>query len=542
MSKKPSRRDILKLLGAGAAVASSPMELFLDQLVPSLIERASATETEALANKYILVQQFGAPPRWMYDLFLSPYGNNPMANIMANGSVASELTGGARYTGAAYKTHKVKGINAPVIWKSNVADGSGAPRPISDLMDNMLVLQGIDALNPGHAPAAALMNRPLTQYSIDGILADQAGLPFGGIGLGSTSLDFKSPKGKNAKLYSGGQDMAALLPEAFAAGVGNLHKEYSKEIDGAVEKLNRGIAGVKLGSGSLSLDQAGARKLMEGEVAKIAAAYPVLLAKYEKIISETVKMSQGLEGLSDKPVGKTGDRTGDLNYRESSGDRIVTDADMRDTIKTANIPNLAKEFAVAEYVITNNLTSSVSIGVGSLRVNFNGAARTVTKDQHRTGVLNSVFYTTLFYRINSACILGLIEGLKTTAYKGSNMFDHTVIRQSNEFGRYPRTDGTGSDHSPWSSNCMLLSGMIKGPIIAGQILKDGASIGRRPGSWGAAGNLKHGPTATTGHVISSIATMLGVETPSVNNPSLVVKNDKGEVELNSGYIDKTEVV
>ncbi len=542
MSKKQSRRDVLKLLGAGAAVASSPMELFLDKLVPSLIERAVAKDTKALANKYILIQQFAAPPRWMYDLFLSPYGSNPMANIMANGSVASELTGGSRYTGVTYKTHKVKGINAPIVWKYDVADGTGAARPISDLMDNMIVLQGIDALNPGHSPAAALVNRPLTQYSIDGILADKAGLPFGGIGLGSTALDFKSPKGKNAKVYSGGQDMATLLPEAFAAGVGDLHKEYSKEIDGAVEKLNRGIASAKLGSSSLSLDQNGARKLMEGEVEKIAAAYPALLAKYETIISETIKMSQGLKGLTDKPVGKTGDRTGDLDYRESAGDHIINDTDMRDTIKTANVPNLAKEFAVAEYVITNNLTSSVAVGMPNMRVRFNGATRSVTKDQHRTGVFNSVFYTALFYRISSACILGLIDGLKATPYKGSNMFDHSVIRQSGEFGRHPRTDGSGSDHSPWSSNCMLLSGMIKGPIIAGQILKDGASIGRRPGSWGAAGRLKHGPTATTGHVISSIATMLGIQTPSVNNPSLLIKNEKGEVELNIGYIDKTEVV
>lgn len=542
MSKKQSRRELLKLIGAGAAVASSPMELFLEQLVPSLIERAAAKNSKVLASKYILIQQFAAPPRWMYDLFLAPYGNNPAASIMANGSVASELTGGSRYTGVAYKTYKVKGINAPLIWTQNVADGDGKARPISDLMDNMIVLQGIDALNPGHTPAAALVNRPLTQYSIDGVLADKAGLPFGGIGLGSSALDFKSPKGKNAKLYTAGQDMAALLPEAFAAGVGDLHKEYSKEIDGAVEKLNRGIASAKLGSNSLSLDQSGARKLMEGEVAKIAAAYPKLLAKYEKIIAETVKMTQGLKGLSDKPVGKTGDRKGDLNYREGAGTLIVNDEDMRETIKTASLPNLAKEFAVAEYVITNNLTSSVSVGLPNLRVRFNGANRSVTKDQHRTGVFNSVFYTTLFYRISSACILGLIDGLKATPYKGGNMFDHSVIRQSGEFGRHPRTDGTGSDHSPWSSNCMLLSGMIKGPIIAGQILKDGGDIGRRPGSWGAAGRLKHGPTATTGHVISSIATMLGVQTPSVNNPSLLVKNDKGEIELNIGYIDKTEVV
>lgn len=569
MSKNHSRRDILKMLGAGALVAASPMELFLDHLVSGLIQKAVAGEAKELCSKYILIQQYAAPPRWMFDLFLSPY-SDASKSVMVNKSVASEFTAsGGRYTDATYKTHKVKGVNAPVIWTHDVGTGSGGKRPISDLMDNMIVLQGIDALNPGHQPAAGLMNRPLTPYSLDGILADKANLPFGGIGLGAVYLDFKSEQGKSSQVYTSGQDFAKLLPAAFASGVGDLHTKYSTEIDRAVEKLNRGIASTKLGGKSLGVDQKAARKLMLGEIDKISKDYPGLLKKYEKIIKKTISLSENLKGLTDKPIGKVEvtevkavaetltsppvkgvkgvSREDDLKYKIRDGRGFIKDPDIRSTVKTATFSNLAKQFAVAEYVITNNLTASTSLNISTLRAKLKINDTTtrnesLTNDQHSTGIIASVLYATIYYRVSSACMLGLINGLKATPYKGSNMFDHTVIRCSGEFGRHPRTDGTGSDHSPWSSNCMILSGKIKGLTIAGQILRNGADGKRRAGSWGLAGRLKHGPTATTGHVISSIATMLDIPSPSTNNPSLIIKNDNDEWIINPGYIDKTEVV
>lgn len=536
-----NRRSFLKNLGLTAAAAASPIELLLNGITSNLISRALAEEAQIEVGKYILIQQFGAPPRWMYDLFLSPYGSVEN-DVMPNGSVGSELiASGGRYTDTTYATHKVKGINAPLIWTQNVANSQGQAVPISKLMENMIVLQGIDALNPGHEPAAKLMNRPLTNFSIDGVLADHANLPFSGLGLGSVNLDFKSPKGKFMKNYSSGADFARLIPEAFEAGIGHVYSRNAKAIDDAVLKLNRGIASLKLGGRALSFDQQSAKKLMLGEIQKIHEAYPALLQKYENIISETVRLSQNLKGLTDLPVGKTGNRDDDVKYKMSSN-LTVNDDDMRITIENSTINNLAKQFAVTEYVITNNLTSSTSLDVNNLRLQINGNGSGLTKDQHETGAIASVFYTTIYYRIISACTLGLVEGLKSKPYKGSNMFDHTVIRNSGEFGRHPRMDASGSDHSPWSSNCMLLSGMIKTPVVAGQIRKNGEDINQRQGSWGAAGLLKNGQTATTGHVISSIATMLDMKSPSPNNPSLLVKNESGEVEINEGYISKTEVV
>jgi hypothetical protein len=542
-NKKHSRRDLLKAIGAGAAVASTPMEIFLDGLVDGIVNKAVADEGRS-KFKYIMIQNYAAPPRWMFDLFLAPYGGT----IVANASVGSELVASGsganrRYTGTTYKTHDVKGIKAPVIWTHNVGDGSGSARPLSDLMDNMLVLQGIDALNPGHSIAAAMLNRPLTNKSLDGLLADSADLPFGGLGFNTFFQDFKSKTGHTLKRFANNDDVAKILPEAFVTGDIDIHKKYKAEIDRATDKLNRSIATTDLQGEKLEKTLQSTKTLMKSEILKIQRDLPALIKKYETIISKTIDLSKNLPGLSNLPVGATG-QSYNVNRTVSAF------GDLRDGLNGMEANFLAKKFALVEYVITNNLTASSALNVDAMvytlkRGASSNAVRTgISSDQHGISTLASVFFTSMFYRVSGACILGLVDGLKATSYGASNMFDYTVIRQSGEFGRHPRDtpNNTGSDHSPWSNSNMIISGMIKGPIIAGQIRSDGASAGYRKGSWGAGGLLKHGVPATTGHVVSTIAAMLEIPSPSENNPSLIVKNSNGEVELNDFYIEKTKVV
>jgi hypothetical protein len=544
-SKKHSRRDLLKHFGLGAAVAasSSPIEIFLDSFVEGLVSKAIAQEAKNESNKYIMIQQFGAPPRWMYDLFLQPYGGQ----VVKNNSVASELvlrneSGQRRYTEARYKTYNVKGIRAPHIWTQKVGSSRGGLRPVSDLMDNMLVIQGVDALNPGHAPAAGLQNRPLTTLSLDGVVADQSSDPFGALSFGSRELEYKSQTGRSRKHYTAQQDMAALLPKAFESSDIDINKKYKREISAAVLKLNASLENAKLGGAELVKNTKSAKDLMRGELDKLKSEYPALLKKYEKIIKDTLENTKSLKGFSDFPIGTTKTRTTLKAYQYNLADLFAEDADLRSVIDRYTIGNLAKQFAMTEYSIVNNLTSTASLNIDYARSFLNGRAVTITNDQHNTGSVMSVIFMTLFYRVSSACTLGLIDALKATPYKNSNLFDYTVIRKGSEFGRHPRVDGSGSDHAVNASSCMILSGMIKGPIVAGQILKNGATIGSRAGSWGAGGSLEHGPKATTGYLISTLAAMLGVPTPSVNNPSLIIVNSNGEVELNEIYIKKTKVV
>jgi len=543
-TKKLSRRKILKAIGAGAAVASTPMEIFLDGLVNGLVAKAVASESRS-KFKYVMIQNYAAPPRWMFDMFLAPYGGQ----ITPNASVGTELvaTGSGsnrRYTGTTCKTHDVKGIKAPLVWTHQVGDSNGGARPLSDLMDNMLVLQGVDALNPAHSIAAAFINRPLTSKSLDGVLADSADLPFGGLGFNTFFQDFKSKSGHTLKRFANNDDVVKILPEAFETGDIDIHKKYKAEIERATEKLNRSLATTDLQGEKLQKTLRSTKELMKGEIMKIQSALPGLIQKYEKIIEKTISLSKNLPGLSDLPVGATGQ-----NYKLSSS-VTAFDSDLRTGLNGMEARYLAKKFALVEYVITNNLTSTAGLNVDAMvysikrSASANPTATGISSDQHVISTLASVFFTTMFYRVIGSCILGLVDGLKETSHGDSNMFDYTVIRHAGEFGRHPRDtpNNTGSDHAPWSNNSMIISGMIKGPIIAGEILSDGATARHRKGSWGAGGLLKHGVPATTGHVVSSIAAMLEIPSPSDNNPSLVVKNSKGEIELNTFYIEKTKVV
>ena len=535
-----SRRDVLKLLGYGSLAAMTPVEIFLENLIQGILAKGFANETKEFSKKYVLIQEYAAPPRWSFDLFLNPY--EPDSIVMANGSVKTQYSGSNRYTNAIYKTHKVKGINAPIIWTQNVGSGSSGSRKFSDLMNNMIVLQGMDSLNPGHFPAAELMNRPLTNESIDGVLADQSNLPFSCLQFRPVNLNFKSKKGLSQKSYPSLTNVENLIAQAFEVNYSSLEKKYHNEINDAVKKLNRRIANHKMGGQALEYSLDSAESLIASEIRKIKTEIPTLEAKYQNVIDNTVSLSANLPGFSDKPIGKTGSRNGDNNYRLTRNNRIVNDSDMRNILPTVTHPNMAKSYALLEYVLVNNLTSNASIRATEIQARINGSNRAIAFDQHRTGVMNSILFNTMYYRSMGALNLELIDALKKTPFNNGNMFDHTVIRQGGEFGRHPRTDGTGSDHSPWSNNCTLFSGMIDGPLILGDIHKDGRDRGYRTGSFGVGSKLKYGLHATTGHVISSLATLLDVESPSPNNPSLLTKSANGKVVQNTSYIDKTKVV
>lgn len=539
-SNNLSRRELLKLLGLGGVAALSPIDIFFENLANGILARAyaDAAPEAALTNKYIFLQEPGAPPRWAYDLFLRPYGGQ----VVPNGSVKTEYSGGQVYNEAIYRTYNVKGIQAPVIWTQNVARGGGGNRSFSDLMDHMIVLQGIDALNPGHGPAQALMNRPLTSFSIDGFLADVSDLPFAGFDFGTNNIDFKSQKGYGKKSYSGSMNnVEDNISRAFEVDASSIDRKYHNEINRAIAKINDESARRRMGGLALNLNLESAQSLMGAEIERIKTAVPTLEAKYQSVIDRTLASSQNLRGINDKAIGVApSSRNNRYNFTTNLR---ANNADLRTLLHSGTqISGIAKRFALLEYVITQNLTANAGLATFAPTFNVNGTNRRITVDQHNTGVMVAVLCNTIHYRCQGALILTLIDALKATPFKNGTMFDHSVIRHGGEFSRSPRNDGTGTDHAPDSSNDTIYSGMIDGPKILGQIKVEGRPGNSvRGGSYGTAGQLKHGVTANTGHVVSSLATMLGLPSPSPNNPSLLVKKD-GKIEPNTAYIDKTEVV
>lgn len=529
-----SRRDLL-MYGLGASLLSSPIQIFLDGLVAGIVNKALAQEN-SFKGKYVLIQQSGAPPRWMFDQFLAPYGGEIVRNL----SVGSEFSGTSVYNDAVYKTHSVKGIQAPIVWTHDVASSSGGSRPLSDLLDNLLSFQGVDALNAGHGPAMGLLNRPLSRLSIDGIVSDHSALPFASLVLGGNQLEFRSDSGKVANNFSSGEDYVKKISESFDSKNLKVRENYAAELDRAVASLDSMMASSKKGGAVLESNRKGARELIYNEIAKLQAGYPALVSKYESIIDNTLGMSNNLKGFTDKPIGKSGNRNGDEKYRRN-GDSFVGDADMRNTLTGMRVGNMARKFAMAEYALVNGWTSSVSLGADNSSFTIDGRRMGITNDQHSIGAMVSVLYTTINYRVLAACMLGLVDALKAKSEGDGTMFDNTVIRLNGEFGRYPKENGGGSDHSAQSQVATLISGMVDGPTIAGAIRKDGAAARRRGGSWGLGAEMKNGQHTNTTHVVSTIASMLNIPSPSPNAPSLIKKDEAGKVELNTSYIEKTKV-
>ena len=99
------------------------------------------------------------------------------------------------------------------------------------------------------------------------------------------------------------------------------------------------------------------------------------------------------------------------------------------------------------------------------------------------------------------------------------MFNTSVLNFASEFNRSARPNGNGSDHGWRGSNATLFSGMIKAPIVIGNIQEEKDS---RNG-WGIAAPLDElgGREMVIGNVASSISNILGCESPTPNDQSLV---------------------
>jgi hypothetical protein len=108
----------------------------------------------------------------------------------------------------------------------------------------------------------------------------------------------------------------------------------------------------------------------------------------------------------------------------------------------------------------------------------------IPSDQHFIGSATSIITTTLFYRAFLLSLTSLVDELKAR-----QLFDKTILHISSEFNRSPRVDGSGSDHAPQGSNTTLISGMIKGANVLGNILVNSPSTSY-PGTWGTAAPWK----------------------------------------------------
>lgn len=539
-----SRRRLLGLFGlATGASIINPYAVLCNSILDGIIMKANAQAAGLTPRRYLNIQQPGAPSRWTFDLFLTPYSStNFIKNAMVGTEYVAATEGGVqrftnvKYTTYTYTTKSGGVINVPMLWKYQVPRAGSGTRPMTDLLDNLLCLQGITTNNAGHPGSQSLHFRPTGAVKSMGALsADDSTNPISAVNVSALRYLFLSKKGKTAvNLGNGGNIIKTLLDPFMAdtstaalANVRNDRAALNTQVNRALASIDKLAIAKHQGAVTIAENRLDAEDLLQAAFSNVDTAWTQLLNKYSNLISRAIDPTQVLAGINNLPIGTTAVR--DRTYQFNNEDNLVTAPDLR-TMITSNsrIQNMAEHFAVAEYILVNDLSSSITISPRTLSVS-NANVGTHVFDEHQTGKMPVLYLNSMYNRAFASCLLELIDRLKA---KG--IFDETVIDVGGEFNRNGGNDGFGSDHGWMGKSVALYSGAIKGPVILGNLANDNEN------TWGKGGVVPQlGRQLGLNDMASTIAYLLRTTSPVTSASSLVTIDSDGTV---NPLIEKTRIV
>lgn len=543
MSKrKVSRRKFLSQAGTAAAagLGSGPLLALLDIIAEGAIQRAFAETAGITPRKWLDLKFDAAPPRWTYDLFLKA-SDADNTNFLQGGNkqLATRYTEeGGVYTGTQYATSTVRGIRAPYVWRFNVPTASGGTRPMGDLLANLLHIRGINSGNPGHGGAQALHFAPLGAIkTVSALAADDSDAPIAAVNYTAGSYLFRSRVGKS-HVNVGTSNVIANLMAPFRAST-SIATLQSKEtmvrsyMDAARVALTNSAVARDPDSAVAREAVQGARELMTRSFGNLTDVWNALQAKYLSLIDRAIHGVYA--GINDKPIGISGTRDGTYRINNVAGADVIPTGDLRNLIAadTTNL-TLANSFALAEFVLLNDLSDSVTARIGGLTGIKNGTATTNwVVDEHFVGCMASTMVGCLHGIAQTACLLELIDRLKA-----AGLWNETIINVSGEFNRSPRTTGIGADHGYQGASVCIYSGIISGPTILGNLAQD-LTPGTYKGTWGAGAPVAelNNTQVDRGNVAASYAALLRVPSPITARTSLLsVSNNSVSLNVPTGKI------
>ena len=545
-----SRRQAISMMGlcGAASFLKTPSELLISGLVDGVFSRAQAQATGTQPRNHIYVNLNGGPARWFWDLPLVPYaGNLPVLSnphVNTKFSDAGISAGQPEYQTVAVTRQGVT-LNMPSLWSTDIPTVGGGQVPMVNLLDNMLMIRGVNMRMDGHPDNNDKQVRPLMAApSLGGLVADRSHRPLPAVGLpGGPNGVFKSGRGIGQVQLESYSDPLRKIMQPFSRTADALAPAYLSRRQALDAALERALASLgeyarSSGAGSESLETArkSAEALIRQGIGDVSGEYTRLLAKYSALIDRCA--IDPVPGVTDKPV-----RYSDMivangfTPQTSVHEGFIRNADLRTVLQTSSNPgSLAEGFAVAEYLIKNKLSSAVTLGSGRVfglrfedlrdratpTVAGTTGAGTWGYDEHFGGSVLSVIINTFLFRCLSACLYEFINVLKA-----DGLFDESVIQIGAEFSRNPRRDQSGSDHG-WMANCTsLFSGSIKKPMVLGNTLLDSPYA---DGTWGAAATVQVDGAKqqlTIGHSTSTVAHLLRVQPILSNNGTLVAETTSG---------------
>lgn len=510
-----SRRNFLKIMGVTTSLPlmQSPIQILIESIILGAQNKAQAETLGIIPRRYLHILQEGAPPRWTFDLFLTPY--NTAAFTPNTGLGTKYIGSGGVVTGMVYETILRKGINVPTLWQFPVPAVGGGTRSMDALLDNMLQLRGINVGNPDHTASQALQFTPLgSTQSMSALSGDLSPKPFSAVNASVAQFRYNSVASKSAVTISNSGNMISTLLNPFVRkdlGTFNTNRlALSSALDASITALDSVASAFHPGADAISLASKSAKDLLSSGFGNLTTVWNDLYNKYNDLIMRAIDPAQVLPGINDLKIVPNG--TTDYQVMRT----IITDPDVRSLIVNTGtfgtstiITRMASHFAVAEYVLTNNFSDSVAIApYGFNRIFVNGSSTLVGFDEHGTSGLVSLYLNSFYNLAYSACLLELIDQLKI-----KNIYSDTVIVTGGEFGRNPLDTGEGSDHGYLGSSSAIYSGAINGPIILGNIYQNSPQP-NYSGSWGHAAPVAElGESLNLGHWASTIAYLLKTPSP-----------------------------
>jgi hypothetical protein len=521
-----SRRKLLKAM-LELGLLTGPV----GSLAGTMLQSNPARGQTASDRKYIYIQKFGAPSRWMFDLFLNPLNQT---NFMANGMVGTLYAQGTnananRYVDIRFVQRKIEAFDmwVPPLWTWDLPAPNGT-RKMSSILAHMLQIRGIDTGNADHFFCSRLHYQPIGSVISGPVLASiGSSAPIPGVNVKGSGYKFASTDASTAvDLSDGGNLIEAILTPFLPGGTGTFRSRLA-EVQTEIDEVQRAIDRAPEDKSYESFDKASqvAVRLIATDFPDHVAAWNTLRAKYEDLVRRAIRGNY--PGLNDKPIGVAATSGRPLTYQLNA--RVVTAASMQALIgQETTVRELADCFALAEFVVVNGLSSSVCVGPGGetrsgLSELVNHSLSNHNLDDHSTGKMPSLYLTTLYHAATAACLLELVSVLKAR-----NMFANTVIEMGSEFNRSARNSGTGSDHGFEATSKCMYSGAITRPIVIGDIKRSG-SADAYAGTWGVSAPNKDFGTLGLSHYISCLATLLNVPSPTATTPSLIKRQSDGTI-------------
>jgi hypothetical protein len=486
-SSKFSRRLFLQggIATGMTSLVPAPFEKLLNLMSGSFIREAKAGALGGVGSRnYVNLLLAGAPHRYGFDHWIRTNQSDPA--MMANPMIATALVNSnGSAVGTQYQTFDYRGLLVPQMFSHSVYNGKGALRPLTNLLDNMMVIRGYGTGMDGHPFNATKQMAPLGgASSIAGLAADYSVKTFEAIQWPNRGAfgNYNSTHGKAMNKLSGSKPLNDLLQGFGPTAQGNakasaLIQRQGQLIDLGRSRLQTYIKSGLPGSSMLAQNMNNATNLIKKGINNIDGYWQEALPRYQTLILNSMRAT-GLSGLSDMSL--VPDQSVHWNIHVADGNRALKpEGDLRNYLGTRTLPaNMAEGFALTEYVLKEGLVTSVELELGSLgqiTLKENGAElkQGIINDMHGTGSISGVLLTTSFYRGIAAAILELADQLKATKINGTDLWSETVFQITSDFGRSARTDGAGSDHGFNQMVTSVYSGIIKEPLVIGNIKQNG---------------------------------------------------------------------